>query len=454
MAGEFTIKGTFLEEAGKPFKNLSVKAYNEKGELITSSSTDKDGKVSFVCNVAPASVKMVYNGKTLAIKDLRDFVGPMVDLKDFILCLIPSANWHIKGTVKDKMSGGPISGVTVEVFDEDQGPPVTRDYLGEDITNATGKFDIWFNTEDFAGNYPSGSPESYPDIFLRVKNNIGVVIHETEIDMNVTGMPHKCIYCSHRGKSYTLEIDYVTDVINKVGPVSTSDIDASGFATQYASVNDRPFGGNVTISGRIWGAKVDKWRLSYSAGFVDSADPRFSGLGPSSSDPFSTIDSGASKVWDGPIKTWNTSGLNGTYTIILVVWDTDGNEYHDTQIVFLHNTAISPPAQITTPVSGSTISKANGTNVQIQGTASDDYFYYYYLYWAGCSQTELTNIGITYPPAGNQTPVVAGNLGTWDISGLSNGPYVLRHEVHDRTIVNDGASVISDWTWHTVTITD
>ena len=66
---------------------------------------------------------------------------------------------------------------------------------------------------------------------------------------------------------------------------------------------------------------------------------------------------------------------------------------------------------------------------------------------------ELTNAGFAYPAAGNYTPVVNGKLGEWNISSLPEGPYCVRLEVHDRTLVHDGASPISDWTWNTITIT-
>ena len=95
----------------------------------------------------------------------------------------------------------------------------------------------------------------------------------------------------------------------------------------------------------------------------NSNDPRFNSLGPSSADPtgFNNFAEGTNKVWDGPIHKWNTSGLEETYTVILVVWDNDGNEYHDTQILFLHNTVITPPALISSPAPGGTLSKGAGT---------------------------------------------------------------------------------------------
>ena len=155
--------------------------------------------------------------------------------------------------------------------------------------------------------------EQRPDVLVKVKNPKGVVIHETAVDQNVTGSPHICKgYCPHKGKEYVLEIDYVTVAINIVGPVDVVNINASGHAL-YNGIDDRPFGGNTTIGGRVWGAKVDKWKLYYAKGVVDSGDSRFTGLGPSSANPagFNPVAVGTNKVWDGPIHKWNTSGWKG-----------------------------------------------------------------------------------------------------------------------------------------------
>jgi hypothetical protein len=261
---------------------------------------------------------------------------------------------------------------------------------------------------------------------------------------------------AHKGKEYVIEIDYVTVAINTVAFVDVVNINSTGRATSHAGITDRPFAGYTTIGGRIWGAKVDQWKMYYALGFVDSSDARFSGLGPSSADPtgFTMLAQGTNKVWDGPIHKWTTGNLEGTHTAILVVWDQDGNEYHDTQVLFFHNTAITPPAQITSPAPGNTVSKAAGSTVNIQGNASDDYFWQYALLWAGPTQTELTPANITLSSAGpSQIPVVAGKLGDWDVSKLPEGPYLLRLEVHDRAIRDDDAWTNNDWTWNVFTIT-
>ncbi|MBU0993270.1 MAG: hypothetical protein KJ737_12315 [Proteobacteria bacterium] len=457
MAEQYRIKGKIIDSRGTPVPEIKVKVYDNNGVFISDTVTDKKGMLDFECVVTPKSIKLVRDNRIVAVKDIADIMTDgILDLGDIVICMIPPAEWHLKGVITDKMSGEPLQGLTVELWDVDtsiSGGPY-YDPLGEGITDTTGKFSVWFDGMVFERE-ATWTGEQYPDVLIKVKNASGVVIHETEVDENVLGSAHICLpYCTHKGKEYAIEIDYVTVNINRVGPVDISDINASGLAS-YLGINGRPFGGNTTISGRIWGAKVDKWKLYYAEGFIDSGDSRLTGLGPSSPDPsgFTMIAQGTNKVWDGPVYKWNTSSLEGTYTAILVVWDQDGNEYHDNRTVFLHNTIITPPAQITFPAPGNTLSKSEITSVDIQGTASDDYFWAFVLHWAGPTQTELTGSGIAYPAAGNYTPVVSNVLGEWDITSKPEGPYVVRLAVHDRTILNDGGDTRTDWTWNTLYIT-
>jgi hypothetical protein len=460
MNDTYRIKGKVLDRGNQPVSGIMAKAYDDRGVFISGASTDARGVVDFAFGVPPKGIKIIKDGRIIGIKDVADIgiVDGVIDFGDVIICMIPPEEWHIKGIVRDSMSGDPLPGLTVEVWDVDTsftGGPY-YDPLGEEVTDSAGAFSVWFDGSIFERE-ASWVGEVYPDVVIKVKNSLGVLIHETPLDPNVSGVPHICEpYCLHKGKEYLIEIDYVTATINKIGPVNVADITASGRAS-FHGIADRPFGGDTTIGGRVWGAKVDQWKLYYAADFVDSGDARFSGLAPSSPDPtgFSMIAQGTNKVWDGPIGTWNTGSLEGTHTAILVVWDKDGNEYHATQVVYLHNTIITPAAQISSPAAGSTVVKASTGTVEIMGTASDDFFLNFDLLWVGPTQTELTSAGITYPSAGNHTPVVGGKLGEWNISSMPTGPYCVRLGVHDRTILNDDGIHYKhhDWTWSTVTIT-
>jgi len=449
----YEVKGVFVNKEKEPLKGIRIKAYDKKGKFLATGVSDKKGLFKIECSQEPAVVKAVYAGK---IRDTQmvTVIGSVVDLGSWIICWLLLGQWHIAGVVKEKSSGTLLSGLTVEAFDvdyESQGGPY-YDPLGECVTDATGRFNIWFYEADFERDEGLFGNQ-YPDVLLRVRNAKGTIVHETEIDYNVSGTPHDCAsFCKHKGKEYTLEIDYVTTGISHVGPVPAADIKNTGLV-DYDGISDRPFGGKVTVHGRIWGTQVAKWRLSYGDGFIDSADPRIGTGGP---DPFNTVAEGTNRVWDGPIASWATGSLEAVKTIILVVWDESGNSYHDTQVVYLHNQNIAPAAEIHVPSAGGVLRKSDGTSVDIEGIASDDYFRSYGLRWGGCDQTELTSTGISYPPAGNTVAVDSpgGKLGTWDIGALVEGPYFVRLGVSDRTILNDGAHTRMDHTWHTLNIAE
>lgn len=458
MDDKFVVKGRIVDEDNQHVTGLIVKTYDKEGKLLSAAYTDDDGLVTLDNDGAPNNMKVVRNSKVLIIKDLTEselVPGGVFDWGTITICKNPPAEWHITGTVKDQMSGNPIEGLLVIVQDVDtslSGGPF-YDPLGEDVTDINGKFNVWFNNAIFEREV-TWIGEVYPDVKIVIKNDSGNLLYESVIDKNVNGLSHICPkYCKHKGKEYLIEIDYITSLINMVGPVDVVDINTSGRA-RYAGIDDRPFGANTTIGGRIWGTKVDKWKLLFAEGFVDSADSRFSGFGPSSALPsgFSLIAEGTDKIWDGPIFKWNTTGLNETHTIILMVWDQNGDEYHDTQLIFLDNTAISPSALISSPAPGSTINKEDGSIVEISGTASDEFFYRFDLHWVGPTQTELTTSNILYPAAGNHVPVMAGKLGEWNIGSIPAGAYCLRLHVCDRTILNDGHDVHNDWTWNTLII--
>ncbi len=443
----FCVKGRIVDAEGRPIAGISVKAYGKRGGFLAGARTNKDGRVEFESGARPEIVKLISKGTTVGEMDFP-YADGSLDFGEYELSIEAPAEWHIKGRVKDAMSGDPLQSLTVEVWDRD--PHAPDDPLGEDLTDAAGEFNVWFNSSAI-----EAEPGPNPDVYIQVKNSQNVVIHETAVDWNIPGTPHDCSpYTAHQGKEYDIEVDYVTVLLNKVGPVATADIESSGRAP-YDGISERPFGGTTSIEGRIWGAKVDQWGLYVAEGFVDSNAPCFTDLEPLDEPAgLDLIANGTDQVWDGLIHTWDTGDLEAAHTLILVVWDEDGNEYHDTQIVFLHNTAITPPAEISAPAAGSTLSKGAGTTVEVEGTASDDYFLKYHLYWAGGpTQTELTTAGIAYPLAGNETEVLGDKLGEWDVSSLAEGPYFVRLTVVDRTIYNDGAYNRKDWTWNTVLLT-
>lgn len=478
MRNKFVIKGVVRNPETRPVAGLQVKAYDEQGFLISGAVTNENGNIALECDRIPKSIKLVYDKKIVKTIAVTPTVEDLADLGIVEIQFIPPAEWHIKGTVTDIMSGEPLAGLTVQIFDVDEtaSGATYHDWLGQAVTGDNGQFHVWFDTHAFERDDASNNPP-LPDIQLVVRDSQNVVIHETPIDQNVPGKPHSCPhFLSHSGKEYELQVDYVTCQINKVGPVPIADITTNGCAT-YAGLSNRPFGGQTTISGRIWGTYVDHWALYCGEGLVDSQDTRLKGLLPTSPESTPTgihfLATGTNKVWDGPIYTipekikgTNAQGqeeektLEGTYTIVLVAWSKipgyPVDEYHaywDTQPVVFHNKIITPPAQISAPLPGTTISKAATANkVAVQGTASDEFFNRYGLLWVGPAVTEVQSS--QFSSYDTSTPVVNGKLADWDIASLPVGPYFLRLEVHDRAIRDDGARVQSDWTWNTLTIVD
>lgn len=442
---------------------MIIKAYNQEGVFISKGTTNKEGLINLECPQMPSNIKYIMNNSVVNTQNISNLKAE----NGVISIIVPpfcihSPKWHITGMVKDKRSEEPLQGLTIEVWDKDiVGKSTYEELLGESITNQAGRFDVWFNDTDFQRDDTYSNPLILPkpDVFIKVKNNKGVLIHETEVDNNVSG---KCTICSiplcpHQGKHYLLEIDYVTVNLTQIGPVAVADIDSSTGLATYNHIDNRPFGGITTLSGRIWGAEVKQWKLFYAKGFIDSNDNRFNNLKPNSTNPngFITLKEGTNRIWDGPITNWDTNDLEGIYTVILVVWDTKNNEYHDTQILVIDGVPIAPPAQISSPLTGSTLSKSNNNIIDIQGTANGKHFLKYWLLWVGSTYTELSrteDYQIDYPNDNNETAVINGVLGTWDIGNLPNGPYCLRLDVRSRTIYNNDASSKHDWTWQMVNI--
>ena len=128
-------------------------------------------------------------------------------------------------------------------------------------------------------------------------------------------------------------------------------------------------------------------------------------------------------VIGGTLGTWNTSALNGTYTVRLIVTDDAANSTTTTVTVNVDSTV--PTATITDPTPSQLLPS---TNYAVVGTADDTNFTQYTLeYGAGASPSVWNDIG-TNPRV---VAVIGGTLGTWDTSVLSSGTYTIRLIVTD-----------------------
>ncbi|MDP6998424.1 MAG: Ig-like domain-containing protein [Candidatus Poribacteria bacterium] len=143
---------------------------------------------------------------------------------------------------------------------------------------------------------------------------------------------------------------------------------------------------------------------------------------------------------------WDTTGLEGQYTLGLVVEDFTNDQVVVKRQVMVDNTP--PQAQITLPEAEAIVSG----NLQIVGTASDDYFDSYLL-----QQAEGAN-----PAAGDWQPIEGvsvsavnqGTLRQFATRTLADGVYSLRLEVTDKVgqISTDRRTITIDNTPPQVTL--
>lgn len=88
----------------------------------------------------------------------------------------------VRGKVTNS-SGGPFSGIFVQAVDSDQ--ELYEDHNDDIIavvrTKSDGSFEIPFDKADFQDGWLEGNP----DLYLAVRNQIGQVIHKTEIRRGV-----------------------------------------------------------------------------------------------------------------------------------------------------------------------------------------------------------------------------------------------------------------------------
>lgn len=88
---------------------------------------------------------------------------------------VPWFRWkryRIEGVVRELESGRPLSGLYVRAFDKDV---LRDDFLGDAVTDATGRFEIRFDDSRFKDLL-----ESKPDIYLCVfVPDAGTPVHDT-----------------------------------------------------------------------------------------------------------------------------------------------------------------------------------------------------------------------------------------------------------------------------------
>jgi hypothetical protein len=89
--------------------------------------------------------------------------------------------YKITGIVRDEL-GKPVPDVFVDAFDSDFG--TSEDYVGNDVTNPQGKFEITFDDKAFKENFEF--LERKPDLFVTVKDSYRL-LHKSEVQSGVHG---------------------------------------------------------------------------------------------------------------------------------------------------------------------------------------------------------------------------------------------------------------------------
>jgi hypothetical protein len=102
----------------------------------------------------------------------------------FIYCRVTLGTllkYKITGIVRDGL-GKPVPDVFVDAFDSDFG--TSEDYVGNDVTNSQGKFEINFDDKAFKENFEF--LERKPDLFITVKDSYRL-LHKSEVQSEVQG---------------------------------------------------------------------------------------------------------------------------------------------------------------------------------------------------------------------------------------------------------------------------
>ncbi|MDH3610788.1 MAG: transthyretin-like family protein [Nitrosopumilus sp.] len=94
------------------------------------------------------------------------------------------ADYHVSGLITNSF-GKPVKDILVQVLERDQGVFEDRidDLLGSAWTKKDGNFRISFNEKQFMERFKIF--EKGPDIYLKLRNNRGEVIHTTKVRKDV-----------------------------------------------------------------------------------------------------------------------------------------------------------------------------------------------------------------------------------------------------------------------------
>lgn len=258
--------------------------------------------------------------------------------------------------------------------------------------------------------------------------------------------PGTAIFSTDRGGSYTggwsgtsLACPHVTGLAGLV-KASNPSVTNTQITSQIKSSTDFIDDLNPGFAGKLGTGRINAYRAlaGFLIGITDPASGEYiKGVkqvrGTAAGWNFSSYEvealrngsvevkvySSFSSVEGGVLVNWDTTGLNGAYTLRLRIVMKDFSSAETSVNVFIDNT--TPEVAITSPANGATVAG----RFSILGKATDQYLDRYVLeYGAGTSPATYQTIGTFY------ASVESGVLGTWETAGL-NGTYTLRLTAYD-----------------------
>jgi hypothetical protein len=257
-------------------------------------------------------------------------------------------------------------------------------------------------------------------------------------------------------------LEACTPIITQVGGMAAASINADGYANGMSvdltfEAHDSPFGGSVKILGLLPDcAQCEQFKVEYGEWIGPNASvapttwhpitptfdewvvitPWLHALEHREADPDDWYDVLCNPVAGGLLMPWNTTGLDGKYSLRLTIKDAGGIEHVSSpQVVVLDNTRPTASMSLdTVPVCGDITA---GVSVTGQITATDEHFHGYQLrYESSAGNGTLLQRTYTGPTDQGDSSVPF----TWTTTGLPKCGYRLVLRVWDRTIVNNHRS--------------
>jgi len=251
-------------------------------------------------------------------------------------------------------------------------------------------------------------------------------------------------------------------VIVQVGGMSTGSINPDGYANGMSvdltfAAHDSPFGGKVKILGLLPDCnKCEQFKMEYGewTGTDETVPPTtWNTLTPTfdewivgttwleslvhrEADANGWYDILCNPKAGGLLMPWDTSGLDGRYSLRLTIKDAGGVDHVGTpEVVMIDNTGPAADLSLdTVPVCGDIMA---GVSVTGQITGTDKHFYGYQLRYES-SAGNGTLLERTYTSTSDTGDI--GQPFTWPTAGLPKCGYRLILRVWDRTIVNNHRS--------------